>query len=165
MILIALGANMPHPEHGPPRRTLEAALAAIEAAGVTVVRCSPWFESPPWPPSDQPWYANGVAVLESDLEPAPLLALLHGIERDFGRVRGERNEARVLDLDLLDYDGRIRDGEEPPQLPHPRLAERGFVLLPLQAVAPGWRHPLSGLSVEALIERLPEAERTLRPLA
>ena len=165
MILIALGANLPHPEHGPPRRTLEAALAALEAADVAVVRCSPWFETPPWPPSDQPWYANGVAVLETDLEPPALLSLLHGVERDFGRVRGARNEARILDLDLLDYDGRVSEGQAPPQLPHPRLAERGFVLLPLQTVAPGWHHPVSGLSVEALIARLPEAERAVRPLA
>ncbi len=164
MILLGLGANLPHPRHGAPRDTLEAALRALAADGVSVAKRSPWFRTPPWPPSDQPWYVNGVAALESDLPPAPLMALLHAVERDFGRIRGQRNEARVLDLDLLAYDDRVSGEGEHPALPHPRLAERGFVLLPLAALAPDWRHPVSGLAVGALIERLPASERLAEPL-
>ena len=112
------------------------------------------FESPPWPqPSDQPWYVNAVARIETALAPEKLLARLHDIEREFGRVRGVANEARTLDLDLLDYDGLVRAGA--PTLPHPRLADRAFVLLPLRDVAPEWRHPNGFGALDALIAGLP----------
>lgn len=155
MILIGLGANLPHPRHGPPKATLEAAVAAIEAAGVRILARSGWYASAPQPPSDQPLFVNGIALLESDLTPDRLMALLHGVEADFGRVRRRRNEARALDLDLLDYRGWVSEPGVQPELPHPRLAERAFVLLPLAALAPDWRHPVSGLSAAVLAERLP----------
>lgn len=159
MILIGLGANLDSPRHGPPAATLEAALAALAAAGVTVAARSRWWRSAPVPVSDQPWFVNGVARLETPLGPADLLALLHRVEAEFGRVRSIPNAPRVLDLDLLDYDGLVRGAA--PILPHPRLAERAFVLLPLQDVAPGWRHPVSGLGLEALIAALPSGQQCL----
>ena len=158
VILIALGANLPHPVHGPPRSTCEAALATLEAAGVIVAGRSPWYESAPVPASDQPWFVNGVARVETGLEPAGLLALLHEIERRFGRVRGERNRARILDLDLLAYGDRVTAPDAVPALPHPRLAERAFVVLPLADLAPDWRHPISGLSAAELAGRLPKGQ-------
>ena len=82
---------------------------------------------------------------------------LHGIEAVFGRSRGAANAPRTLDLDLIDYNGRIEDGAL--VLPHPRAAVRGFVLLPLADVAPDWRHPVSGRPVQDLIAALPEGER------
>lgn len=146
MILIALGANLEHPRFGSPRQTCEAALAYLEARGVRVRARSRWYRSAPVPPSDQPWFVNGVAALETDLEPGALLALLHQAEADFGRRRRVRNEARLLDLDLLAYGERVSAPGESPLLPHPRLSERAFVLLPLAELAPDWRHPVSGLS-------------------
>jgi 2-amino-4-hydroxy-6-hydroxymethyldihydropteridine diphosphokinase len=85
------------------------------------------------------------------------------IETLFGRIRGERNAARTLDLDLLDYHGIAQPG--PPTLPHPRMAERAFVLVPLAEVAPDWRHPVLQLSVRELIGGLPRPDRSLRMLA
>jgi 2-amino-4-hydroxy-6-hydroxymethyldihydropteridine diphosphokinase len=152
MILIGLGANLPSAA-GPPAATLAAALAALGAAGVAIERRSPWYRSAPLPAGDQPWYVNAVAVARTGLGPAALLALLHRVEASFGRTRHRRNEARVLDLDLLDYDGLVRD--DPPVLPHPRLHERAFVLLPLRDVAPEWRHPIDGAGVAELIAALP----------
>jgi 2-amino-4-hydroxy-6-hydroxymethyldihydropteridine diphosphokinase len=154
VIFLALGANLPHPGIGPPRAVLEAALARLDAEGVRVLRRSRWYASPPWPPSDQPWYVNGVAEVESALPPADLLARLHAVEAGFGRERGVRNAARVLDLDLVDWHGRI-DPEGTPALPHPRMHERGFVLLPLAELAPDWRHPVTGTPIGDLIARLP----------
>ena len=84
--------------------------------------------------------------METDLTPAELLAVLHDVEEQFGRVRRERNEARVLDLDLLAFNDRVSAPGETPILPHPRMGERAFVLLPLSEVAPTWRHPVNGLS-------------------
>ncbi len=149
MILLGIGANLPSPRHGPPRATCEAALAALECDQVAVVRHSRWFHTAPVPPSDQPWYVNGVAAVETALAPAELLALLKGLERQFGRVSAVRDAPRVLDLDLLAYGDLVQ--REDPILPHPRMSRRAFVLLPLADVAPGWRHPELGKTVETLI--------------
>ncbi|MFN8760134.1 MAG: 2-amino-4-hydroxy-6-hydroxymethyldihydropteridine diphosphokinase [Tagaea sp.] len=161
MILVALGANLPRAADTP-AQTIDAAIAALDRGATRVRARSRLYESPPWPqPSDQPWYVNAVVRLETAFDPEALLAHLHAIEREFGRVRGSRNAARTLDLDLLDYEGRVRDGD--PTLPHPRLATRAFVLLPLRDVAPEWRHPLDGRTLAALIAALPTGE-ICRPL-
>lgn len=162
MILVALGANLPS-EAGEPARTLLAAMHALDAAGLRASARSRIFESPPWPPSDQPWYANAVVRLDTRLPPDALLERLHAVERAFGRVRTVPNAARALDLDLIDYDGQVRAGPA-PILPHPRMRERAFVLLPLADVAPDWRHPSDGASVASLIAALPEGT-VCRPIA
>jgi len=162
-ILIGIGANLPSPRWGTPRMICEAALEELRRQGIGVRARSRWFESAPVPLSDQPWFVNGVALLDTDLAPEPLLEKLHGIERLFGRERRERNEPRVLDLDLLAYGDLVRQGPEPPILPHPRLAERAFVLLPLRDLLPQWRHPADGRSLAELIAALP-ADQVARPL-
>ena len=162
LILVAIGSNLPSPEFGPPRATCEAALAALSRRGLRIVRRSRWFESAPVPLSDQPWFVNGVAVVETSLPPGDLLALLHETERRFGRERREVNAARILDLDLIAY-GDLMRTDAPPLLPHPRLHERAFVLLPLADVAPDWRHPVDGRSLSEMIRALPEGQ-SLRPL-
>jgi len=165
MILIGLGANLPSAEFGTPKASLGAALGMLQQSGVAVVACSRWYRTAPVPPSDQPWFVNAVAAVETALDPAGLLALLHEIETRFGRVRREPNAARVLDLDLLDYAGRVsKPGDPPPILPHPRLAERAFVLRPLAEVAPHWRHPRTGAEIAALILRL-APEQVAEPIA
>lgn len=163
MIIIGLGANLSTKRFGAPVESCAAALRAIEAAGVRVIRRSRWYRSAPVPPSDQPWFVNGVAEVRTDFSPAALLEVLHGIERDFGRIRRRRNEARPLDLDLLVYRDVVSAPGEVPVLPHPRLAERAFVLCPLAELAPGWRHPVSGLAIEELIGRLPP-DQSAEPL-
>ena len=162
-VLIGLGANLPSPEHGPPAQTLEAAVAALTAQGLRIRARSRWWESAPVPISDQPWYVNGVVEIETALTPAALLAVLHEAEAGFGRLRSVPNAPRILDLDLLAYGTLVREGPEPPLLPHPRMADRAFVLYPLREIAPGWRHPATGLSVDELVARLP-ADQIVRPL-
>jgi 2-amino-4-hydroxy-6-hydroxymethyldihydropteridine diphosphokinase len=162
-VLIAVGANLPSPEFGPPRATCEAAWRELSSRGVRIVRRSRWFETAPIPASDQPWYVNGVAAVATDLSPEALLALLQDVERTFGRERRELNAARVLDLDIVAYGELVRT-EPPPILPHPRMQERAFVLLPLADVAPEWRHPADGRSVADMIRALPPGQ-LIRPLA
>jgi 2-amino-4-hydroxy-6-hydroxymethyldihydropteridine diphosphokinase len=162
VILLGLGANLPSEQYGPPRETLLAALAALEAEGVRIAARSRWYDSAAWPDPSQPRYWNAVVAIEAGLDPVALLALLHRVEESFGRVRGARNAPRTVDLDLLDYNGVVRNGPEGPILPHPRLAERGFVLLPLREIAPDWHHPVTGASVDALIAALP-ADEDVRP--
>jgi 2-amino-4-hydroxy-6-hydroxymethyldihydropteridine diphosphokinase len=154
MILIALGANLPS-RAGGPADTLLAALTSLGARGITVERQSGFYESPAWPDPSDPPFINAVASVGTELTPADLLRVLHEIEDAFGRQRGRRNAPRTLDLDLIDYDGRVERG--PPELPHPRMEARAFVLLPLRDIAPGWRHPVSGRTVSELIAEAPSA--------
>lgn len=162
MILIALGSNLCG-LHGGPRDMVEAALVALNQVGIEVLARSAWYRSAPVPASDQPWFVNGVArvAFAGDGGPGELLRRLHAIEDAFGRHRdGTRNAARPLDLDLLDFDGAVSEG--PPTLPHPRMTDRAFVLLPLADVAPAWRHPVTGRSIAAMLadlERLDGIER------
>jgi 2-amino-4-hydroxy-6-hydroxymethyldihydropteridine diphosphokinase len=154
MILVGIGSNLAAPQCRSPQQTAAAALARLPAIGITVVRQSRWYESEPVPPSDQPWYVNGVAAVATALDPMALLAALLAVEAEFGRRRGAPNAARTLDLDLLDCDGR-QCATERLVLPHPRLHQRRFVLAPLAEIAPAWRHPRLGLTANELLEHLP----------
>jgi 2-amino-4-hydroxy-6-hydroxymethyldihydropteridine diphosphokinase len=155
VILIALGANLPSTA-GKPADTLNAALAAFALWSITIEKRSGFYRSSAWPDPSDPPFINAVTAVRTNLSPASLLAALHAVESSFGRKRGEPNAPRSLDLDILDYDGRIERG--PPVLPHPRMETRGFVLFPLRDVAPDWRHPVSGCSISDLIARLPPSD-------
>jgi len=156
LILVGIGANLVSPEHGPPAETCAAAAAALGRAGLDIVRRSPWYESAPVPVSDQPWYVNGVVRVATELPPEAVLDLLGETERRFGRIRGAPGAARVLDLDLIAH-GRVVM-ETGPIVPHPRLAERAFVLLPLSDILPEWRHPVTGLGLDGMIAELPAGQ-------
>lgn len=156
MILIGIGANLAS-RFGTPRETCEAAVAALADRGLILLRRSRWYRAAPVPLSDQPWYANGVAAVAGPPEPEAVLAVLADIEDDFGRRRTERNAARVIDLDLLAHGDLVRKTAR-LELPHPRLHERAFVLLPLAEVAPDWRHPVLGRTVGQLIAELPTGQ-------
>jgi 2-amino-4-hydroxy-6-hydroxymethyldihydropteridine diphosphokinase len=159
---IAFGGNIAGPA-GAPADTFAAAMAALAGDGIVirVVAQSRLYRSAAWPPSDQPDYRNAVVAARTVLAPGELLATLHRIESELGRVRGAPNAARPVDLDLLDLDGRICGG--PPLLPHPRLHRRDFVLLPLAELAPDWRHPVSRRRIGELLAGLPADSRTARP--
>lgn len=157
MILIALGSNLSS-HAGDPAATLRAALADLRDNGVTPIAVSAFYRTPAWPDPRDPEFVNAVARVQTELSPKQLIAQLHKTEAAFGRVRNEKNAPRSLDLDILDYEGRIEDG--PPVLPHPRMASRAFVLVPLHDIAPDWRHPVSGKSVDDMLQAVPQAERS-----
>ena len=161
--LIGIGANLPAGDGAPPLESCKAALAALGALpGLRLVASSGWWESAPIPPDPaSPRYINGVALLEGAAEPASLLTALQAIENAAGRTRPYPNAPRVLDLDIIDLDGLVRDAPD-PILPHPRAHLRGFVLLPLAEVAPDWVHPRLKQPVATLIAALPAQD--LRPL-
>lgn len=154
MILIGLGSSLAFCGR-PPQEIVSRAIAAVgEFAAVRAV--SQYYRSPAWPDASDPPFINAVIAVETGLAPAALLAALHAVEAGFGRRRTRKYGPRTLDLDLLDYNGQVREAGPGggPELPHSGVATRDFVLLPLAEVAPSWTHPVSGETVAALIGRL-----------
>ena len=147
---IAIGSNRRHVRHGRPAGVVEAAIAQVDA-DFTLFDASPIILTKAVGGAGRD-FANAVALVESDLEPAAMLGALKQIERDFGRRPGRRWGERVLDLDLVAWDGG-RYRSRALIIPHPRLGERDFVLGPLSAIAPGWRIE-NGLTTRHLASRL-----------
>ncbi len=145
---IALGSNL-----GDPLQTLNATIEILaHHPQLQLMGRSSWYLTAAVGPP-QPDYLNGCAILETELSPHELLTLLLGIEDRFGRVRTERWGARTLDLDLLLYDDRQLNTER-LELPHPRMTQRAFVLVPLAEIAPDWIDPVSSRSIEQLCQRV-----------
>lgn len=149
---IGLGSNRRHVRFGDPRRVLMAALAALESDDIEPVDASPIIASAPLGPSRRR-YANAVALVASPLSPPEMLDRLQKIEAEFGRRTGQRWSTRTLDLDILLWSGGAWS-EATLTIPHPAMAQRGFVLGPLSAVAPQWRHPIMTRSVRQLSAQL-----------
>jgi 2-amino-4-hydroxy-6-hydroxymethyldihydropteridine diphosphokinase len=156
---VGLGANL-----GEPRRQLQEALALLAAVEeVEVLKVSTFYWNPPLGPPDQPWYVNAVAMLRTRLSPEDLLRVLQHVEAALGRIRGKRWGPRVIDLDLLLYDGEIWAGPY-LQLPHPEMHRRAFVLVPLVEIAPEALHPTLHKTARELLAALdPEVRAELRP--
>ena len=159
---MALGANL-----GDPAEQLRAAAAYLESLGAVINRSALYRTRPVGGPPGQPDYLNAVVLLRTAAvvdDPRRLLAELLTIERGLGRERRERWGPRTIDIDLLDLGGRIFVGPAKPEaggallpalrLPHPRMAQREFVLRPLLDVDPDWRHPTLRASAAELLERL-----------
>lgn len=160
MIIIGIGANLEHPAFGLPRRTCGAALAVLARdTRIAIIGRSRWYASAPvirgdTPPSrKQPWYINGAFGLKSGLDADQVLDTLLDVERRFGRERSVPDAPRTLDLDILDYRGQIIE-QHNLIVPHPRLQERAFALLPIADLVADWRHPATGAPVAQLIRAL-----------
>jgi len=158
---VALGANL-----GDREAQLQQAVAALASVGTVVSRSAIYETAPVGGPAGQPAYLNAVVLLDThDLhaDPRTLMAALLEIERRLGRERRERWGPRLIDLDLLDLGGRIFIGPEKTgasgslpalRLPHPRLAERAFVMAPLAELAGDWRHPVLRKRADELLQGL-----------
>lgn len=154
-VFLGLGSNL-----GAREATLVQALVALAARGFHVERKSGLYLTEPVGGPPQEWYLNQVVDGLTALSPDDLLAACLEVESEHGRVRGVRNAPRTLDVDILFYGDLLRDTPE-LQLPHPRLHERRFVLVPLAELAPELVHPRFGLTVRELLARCPDQSRVL----
>jgi len=170
-LFLGLGANIAG-RWGGPRQTLARALAALARAGLRPLVCSRLLRTKPVGGGHQPDFLNAVVQTRASLAPMALLRLLKGLERQAGRRPGRRAGPRPLDIDILDYGGRrlgwpgAQRGRARLILPHPELARRAFVLVPLAELAPHWRHPVLGTTARQLLQRLDArvAEGPAKPL-
>jgi len=181
--IIAVGSNLPSPA-GSVADTVRVALRLLDAGPTRILHQARLYETPAYPPGSGPDFVNSVVEVETSLGAHDLLQHLHAIESRMGRTRTTRWEARVLDLDLIGFGAMVLPDIKtykhwcalpaadqarlaPPHLilPHPRMHERGFVLVPLADIAPDWRHPVLGQTAAELLAALaPEATQGIHPL-
>ena len=153
-VYLALGANL-----GDRAANLAAARQALAPQFILEV-CSPVYETEPAYVLDQPRFLNQVCRAQTALEPLPALRQLKAIEAELGRTAGRRFGPRLIDLDLLLYGATLMETPE-LTLPHPRLAERAFVLVPLADIAPDLAHPRLGLTIAQLRARLGDTRQAI----
>ncbi len=180
---VALGGNIPS-HIGPPIQTLKGAIERLSADGIETAAVSRFYCTACFPAGAGPDFVNAAARVRFAGTPADLLGRLHGLEAQLGRERLQRWGQRTLDLDLVAAGERVLPDRQiyafwrnlPPEqqaataprdliLPHPRLQDRAFVLVPLADIAPDWRHPVLGRTVSEMLADLPEAQkRDVQPL-
>lgn len=158
VVVIALGSNL-----GDAKAHIHEAYAAL-GAFIDNLRLSPLYESQPMYYSDQPNFVNAVAAGVCDMAPIELLLRLKTLEKDIGRTEGFRNGPRVIDLDIVLYGMQIVDEPE-LVIPHPRMTERPFVMVPLADVMPDMVHPVMGLRADVIAGLLEYTDEVLREVA
>ena len=153
--LIALGSNV-----GDRDRNLRLAIAALGRFG-KVTRVSSVYETEPMYYEDQGWFLNCVVSLETELKATSLLHALQGIESEIGRSKGVRYGPRAIDLDIIFYDGEVIS-EPGLEIPHPKIAEREFVLEPLKEIRPDFIHPVLGRTISEIAGDLKTDKKVVR---
>lgn len=176
--LIAMGANLPSAT-GTALETLEKSLELFPTELLKIDRISKWFSTPAFPAGSGPDFVNGAVKVKTSLSPSEVLAALHRIEASLGRTRENRWAPRLCDLDLIAYDDAVlpdaktfehwksldlssqqTDTPDDLVLPHPRMQDRPFVLVPLNEIAPDWCHPVTGITVSEMLSAYSAQELT-----
>ena len=155
-VYLSLGSNL-----GDRPARLHRALDELAAAGLEVVRVSPFYRTEPVGYRPQPWFVNVVAEVRTDLLPLRLLSVLQRIELKMGRRRTTPKGPRPIDLDILFYDNAVVRSAA-LTIPHERMAERKFVLIPLNELAPNLRHPVTRRTVAEMLSETPDRSQVVR---
>jgi len=157
-VFLAFGANL-----GNLKGQIEQGIMILNERGVNVIARSSWFETEPLGMDDQPWFLNLVARASTSLDPYELLTVCQQVEKQVGRVPSEQFGPRHLDIDILLYGDRCLESEE-LTIPHPRMSERRFVLIPLLEIAPDLEDPVLNQPYAEILSRLDEGKKVLRSL-
>ena len=148
---LAIGSNL-----GNKIRNIELAKYELEKYKIKILKSSSSYMSESWPDPSKPNYINIIIKIKTSLTPLKLLKICNLIELSLGRVRSKKNAPRTCDIDIIDYDKKIlKEKKNKLILPHPRMNERNFVLLPLFEVDKSWKHPKSKINIVNLINSLP----------
>ena len=160
-IIIGIGANLIPKGFSTVQDGLLAAMNMLYDYGIEDIRRSSWYETSPVPRSEQPLFINAVFSATCNVDPHKLLLYLNEIETKIGRIRAERNAPRVIDMDILDFNSMHIETEK-LVLPHPRMHQRAFVLIPLQEIRNDYIHPVTKEPILNLIRQLPDDQNILR---
>ena len=161
-VFLAIGSNL-----GNKKINIEKAKYKLQNNFIKILRSSSSYESFSWPDTTKPKFINIVIKIKTTLSPIKLLKLCNKIELEIGRKRFGKNEPRVCDIDIIDYDQKIIRLKKPNDLiiPHPRMKKRNFVLLPLYEIAKNWKHPVSKVNIAKLISFLNDDDlRTIKQI-
>tara|TARA_B100001245_G_C22758927_1_gene367281 strand:+ start:239 stop:736 length:498 start_codon:yes stop_codon:yes gene_type:complete len=161
LIYIGIGSNLNGKNNETPLQNCKKALEELKKE-VNICKISSWYKSEPIPVSNQPWYINGVVEISTNKSSIDLLEFILNIEEFFGRVREKKNEARILDLDIIDYKKKILYKKNKLIIPHPRMHQRSFVLQPLQELNPKWIHPIKKKGLKELISNLNDKQKIFK---
>ena len=150
-IYLAIGSNL-----GNKISNIEVAKFKLEKYKIKILKSSSSYITDSWPDPSEPNYINIIIKIKTSLEPLKLLKVCNLIELELGRVRSKKNAPRICDIDIIDYNKKIINKKYSRLiLPHPRMNERNFVLLPLFEIDKSWKHPKSNISIVNLINSLP----------
>jgi len=161
LIYIGIGSNLNGKNNETPLQNCKKALVELKKE-VNICKISSWYKSEPIPVSNQPWFINGVIEISTNKSSLDLLEFILSIEEVSGRERKKKNEARILDLDIIDYKKKILYIKNKLIIPHPRMHERSFVLQPLSELNPKWMHPIKKKGIKELIRNLNDKQKILK---
>jgi len=150
-VYLAIGSNL-----GNKINNIEISKIELEKYKIKILKSSSKYISESWPEPTMPHYINVIIKIKTSLAPLELLKICNLIEKKLGRIRSKKNAPRTCDIDIIDYDKKlINEKNNKLTLPHPRMSERNFVLLPLFEVDKSWKHPKSKINIVNLINALP----------
>ena len=161
MILLGIGSNLSS-SYGDRFKNIEAAVTAFNGYGIEITKKSSYYESPSYPNEEDPKFINVVVEVKTHLPPEDLASILIYIEETLERKRVNKNEPRTCDIDILDYNNQIINFKYQNLdfiVPHKKLIHRNFVLYPLREILPEWKHPLSKVHIDNLIEKLSNEDK------
>ena len=161
MIILGIGSNL-ESSFGNRFKNIDLAISYLESHKISLLRKSNFYETPSYPNKKDPKFINVIIEISSSLTPAQLSGILISIEEKLERKRNYKNEPRTCDIDIIDFDGQIIDFKYKNldfTVPHKKLVYRNFVLIPLQEIAPNWKHPKTKESIDFLINKLSNIDK------
>jgi len=152
MIYLNIGSNLPSKEGGRKINILKA-INHLKKLKLNIIKISSFYETPSYPNNADPKFINLCVKLESNLKASELINEIKNIEKKLGRVRLKKNEPRICDIDIIDFNGEIINNGK-LEVPHPRLHLRNFVIYPLKEIEPNWVHPLFNKKIDSFFQKL-----------